>query len=178
VVDIGCGDGLLDSLVLSQRPDLSIEGYDVLVRPNAHIAVHPYDGRQLPCADRLFDAVVLIDVLHHTHDPRIVLGEAARVTRRSIVIKDHFADGFLASATLRFMDHIGNAHHGIALPYNFLTSKQWDMLFVELGLHKSAEITSLGLYPWFAAWVFERSLHFIARLDLAAVKESNFQNHS
>ena len=37
VLDVGCGSGDLAALILSQRPDLHIEGLDVLVRPGTAI---------------------------------------------------------------------------------------------------------------------------------------------
>ena len=51
VLDVGCGDGLLADLVLRQRPDLTVRGIDVLVRPETHIAVAPFDGHQIPYPD-------------------------------------------------------------------------------------------------------------------------------
>ncbi len=50
--------------------------------------------------------------------PARLLAEAKRVSRGGIVIKDHFREGVLADATLRFMDWVGNAQHGVVLPYN------------------------------------------------------------
>jgi hypothetical protein len=35
------------------------------------------------------------------------------------LIKDHTLNGFLAGLTLRFMDWVGNACYGIALPYHY-----------------------------------------------------------
>jgi SAM-dependent methyltransferase len=133
VLDIGCGDGSIDRLILEQRPDVSIEGLDVLVRPHTHIPVEPFDGSTIPYPDATFDAVTLVDVLHHTVDPLILLREARRVGKL-ILIKDHFREGFLAGLTLRFMDWVGNAHHGVILPYNYWTRKQWAEGLESLGL--------------------------------------------
>ena len=46
---------------------------------------------------------MFVDVLHLTDDPVLLLREAARVARNTIVIKDHTLDGFAAAATVRFM---------------------------------------------------------------------------
>ena len=35
--------------------------------------------------------------------------------------------GFLAGPTLRFMDWIGNARHGVALPYNYWSAQEWTL---------------------------------------------------
>ena len=164
VLDVGCGDGLLASRLLEAVPDVSISGIDVLVREAAAIPVEPYDGQTIPHPDRSFDVVLLVDVLHHTDDPALLLAEARRVARRAIVIKDHCRNGFLAGPTLRFMDWVGNAAHGVRLPYNYWARSQWRKAFAELGLSIESWQSELGLYPFPAGLWFDRSLHFIARL--------------
>lgn len=164
VLDVGCGDGIIDHLIQQMRPDVTIEGIDVLVRPNPKIPVKSFDGSIIPFPDAGFDAAMFIDVLHHTEDPFVLLKEGARVAKR-ILIKDHLREGFLSAATLRFMDWFGNAHHGVALPYNYWSLDQWNAAFSALDATLSQMISSLGLYPAPASWVFERNLHFIAKLD-------------
>ena len=165
VLDIGCGDGEIDSSILKLRHDLSIEGIDVLVRPHTAVPVRPFDGSRIPYPDRSFDVALMVDVLHHSSNPRNLLREASRIAD-IIVIKDHLLEGFLATPTLRLMDFIGNAHHGVALPFNYLSEAEWTRAFEELGLVIEEKRGSLGLYPAFASWMFERKLHFIARLRL------------
>lgn len=164
VLDVGCGDGRIDSLVKAMRPDVVIEGIDVLVRPETHIPVRPFDGRTIPFPDASFDSVVFVDVLHHTDDPAILLAEAARVARRAVVIKDHCRDGFLAGPTLRFMDWVGNARHGVALPYNYWPERRWRAAFERLGLAVEEWKGAVDLYSWPASMVFGRGLHFVSRL--------------
>jgi hypothetical protein len=93
-----------------------------------------------------------------------LLAEAARVARRAVVIKDHLREGLLADATLRFMDRVGNRRHGVALPHNYWTRDRWREAFQRCGLAVDRWSERLGLYPWPAAWVFDRSLHFVARM--------------
>lgn len=164
LLDVGCGDGRIDALIQRQRPDLSIEGIDVLVRPETMIPVTPFDGQRIPFPDRSFDVVMFVDVLHHTDAPETLLAEAARVCRAAVLVKDHCADGFLAWPTLRFMDWVGNARHGVALPYNYWPERRWRASFDRLGLRAEGWMQELGLYPWPASMVFERGLHFAARL--------------
>jgi hypothetical protein len=94
----------------------------------------------------------------------VLLREAARVARRAVVIKDHTLDGLLAGPTLRFMDHVGNARHGVALPYNYWPRRRWVEAFRELALEVEVWREDLRLYPRPADWVFGRSLHFVAKL--------------
>ena len=171
VLDVGCGDGLLAKLMGQLRPDISIEGIDVLVRPGTHIPVHAFDGKRIEFPDKSFDAVMFVDVLHHTNDPEILIAEAMRVARSCILIKDHTQDGILARRTLAFMDWVGNAHHGVALPYNYWPVAKWREMFSRRGLVVEAWEDRLGIYPWWARRVFERKLHFIARVGMSAARE-------
>jgi len=166
ILDIGCGDGMIDRLIMKQRPDVSIEGIDPLVRPSTHIPVRPFDGERIPHSDSSFDAVMFVDVLHHTSNPLLLLREAVRVGRM-ILIKDHLRNGLLAGTTLRLMDWIGNARHRVVLPYNYLSKSEWEAAFDDLGLRANHMNLSLGLYPPPLSWIFERGLHFIASFDKA-----------
>jgi SAM-dependent methyltransferase len=165
VLDVGCGDGGLARLVMDGRPDVTLEGIDVMIRPRSVIPVGLYDGRVIPHPDRSFDVVMFVDVLHHTGDPVGLLREAARVARTAVVVKDHAAEGLLAYPTLRFMDRLGNCRHNVALPYNYLTLRQWRQAFDQLGLVAACWTDRLSLYPLPADLVFGRRLHFLARLE-------------
>lgn len=164
VLDVGCGDGSIDLLLMRRQPELSIQGIDVLQRPHPHIPVSLYDGHRIPFADDHFDCVMFVDVLHHTDDIPGLLKEASRVARRFVVIKDHLQESALDHQTLRFMDWIGNAPHGVSLPYRYLSRAEWTRAFAEAGLEVDRWDGRLGLYPPPASWLFDRNLHFTARL--------------
>jgi len=166
VLDVGTGDGLLAKLLSERRPDLALEGVDVLPRPTSHIPVRLFDGQSLPYPNKSFDVVLLVDVLHHTTDPVLLLREAVRVATRALVIKDHSRQGFAAGLTLRLMDMVGNARHGVSLPYNYWSPSQWQEAAEALQLRTDKKLTDLKLYPRFADWIFGRSLHFIAHLSV------------
>jgi len=160
VLDVGCGDGLIDRMITDEN-GVSIEGIDTLVRPKTHIPVRAFDGVILPYPDQSVDVVMFVDVLHHTEDPQVLLTEAARVGR-NVLIKDHLREGLLARETLRLMDWVGNAHHGVVLPYNYLSQSEWNNLFREIGLRIIHMDTSIDLYPAPFCWIFGRQLHFVA----------------
>lgn len=166
VLDVGCGDGELSSLIMQKRPDVKITGIDVLLRPHSRIPVMLYDGQNFPAAANEYDAVMFNDVLHHTEDPLSLLKEASRVARHSIILKDHTLNGFLAGPTLRFMDWIGNARHGVVLPYNYWPKQKWVDGFSSLNFSVDKWTADLKLYPSWADWMFGRTLHFVARLGL------------
>jgi 2-polyprenyl-3-methyl-5-hydroxy-6-metoxy-1,4-benzoquinol methylase len=125
ILDVGCGDGLIGEMVMAARPEASIQGIDIFLRPQLRIRVLEYDGIRIPHSDQSFDVVLLLDVLHHTTDPMSLLREARRVSQKFIIIKDHNRDGLGAGSLLRFMDWVGNAPHGVVLPYNYWSSGQW-----------------------------------------------------
>ncbi|MDD2762703.1 MAG: class I SAM-dependent methyltransferase [Opitutaceae bacterium] len=164
VLDVGCGDGLIDSLILAARPDLSLSGIDVLVRPVSHIPVQAFDGHSIPLPAGAVDIVMFIDVLHHTDDPTALLAEGRRVARQGILLKDHLTDPFLAWPTLRLMDFAGNVQHGVALPYHYWSRAQWQEAFGRLGLRTANWTESVDLYPALVSWLFGRGLHFVALL--------------
>jgi SAM-dependent methyltransferase len=165
ILDVGCGDGQIDLLITQKRPDVSIQGIDVLVRPQTYVPVTSFDGGKIPHPDASFDVVMFVDVLHHCLHPEQLLAEAKRVTRKSILLKDHTRDGLLARPTLRFMDWFGNAHHGVSLPYNYWSRSQWHDCFHSLGLEVRQWRDRLSLYARPATWLFDRKLHFIASLE-------------
>jgi SAM-dependent methyltransferase len=152
----------------AKRPDLSIRGIDVLPRDRTHIPVEVFDGRVIPFDDQSFDTVLFSDVLHHTADPAVLLREARRVALHSVLIKDHNRNGLAAGARLRFMDWVGNARFGVALPYNYWRENQWRTAWQQIGLCPERLITNLGLYPMPANSVFGARLHFVALLTKCA----------
>ena len=163
VLDVGCGDGLISSLLRSRRADIDVRGIDVLPRSATHIPVQVFDGTSIPFEDASFEIALFSDVLHNTENPAILLREARRVAKR-VLIKDHYRKGIAAGARLRFMDWVGNARFGVALPYNYWTEKQWNTAWQEVGLQPERLITRLDLYPGYAEWFFGANLHFIAML--------------
>ena len=168
LLDVGCGDGRITRAVGDRSPGMEVTGLDVFLRAETAVPVTLYDGDRLPFDDNSYDVVMMVDVLHHSDEPQIVLGEARRVARQAVLIKDHCLDGALAYQTLRLMDWVGNAQHSVALPYNYWPRARWFEACNEMGLTVATWHTKLGLYPAPFRPLFERSLHFVARLDVPA----------
>ena len=164
VLDVGCGDGLLAARIAERVAGIEVRGYDTRVRPETAVPVARFDGARLPEPDGAFDAVLLIDTLHHAADPMALLREARRVARRALVVKDHRTARPLAWTTLSLMDRVGNRRHGVALPYHYWSEREWEAAWSELGWEPDHYRTRLGLYPWPASLLFERGLHFLARI--------------
>ena len=162
VLDVGAGDARVAALLAERRPDLKLRCIDVDPRDDAQLPVEAFDGAKIPFDDRSFDAALLIDVLHHTLDPLALLREVRRVSPDRIVLKDHALDGAFAGVTLRLMDWLGNARHGVPLPYNYWPQAIWRDAFARLGLEIRGWEDDLGVYPWPASWIFDRRLHLLA----------------
>ncbi|MBF9030337.1 methyltransferase domain-containing protein [Rhodobacterales bacterium HKCCE3408] len=168
LLDVGTGDGRIAAMIAGRAPGASVEGIDVMLRPSTHIPVTLFDGKTIPHPDNSFDAVSFVDVLHHTDDPGALIAEAARVARRAVLIKDHLSETLLDHATLRFMDWVGNAPHGVVLPYNYASRSTWDRWFEAAGLEMDSFTTDVPLYPAPFSAIFGRGLHFVASLTPAA----------
>lgn len=165
VLDVGSGDGQLAAGLQQLRPDCRFEGIDVLVRDDTAIPVRYFDGLTIPAGDKSVDAVLIVDVLHHAVDPELLLREASRVARRCVIVKDHVREGIGAKATLRLMDWVGNAHHGVRLPYNYWTPAQWNSALAQAGLEARTWRRDLALYRAPFTWLCDRTLHVLALLE-------------
>lgn len=177
VLDVGCGDGRIARLIADKRPDISIRGIDVRERNDAVMPIDTFDGKSIPYDERSFDVVMFVDVLHHANEPVTLLREAVRVARRAIVIKDHIAEGSFDCLTLRVMDWVGNARHGVALPYDYWSLAKWHCVFDELGLTINSWESNLKLYPLPADLILGRTLHFIALLGMPSECEVRVQRN-
>ena len=165
ILDVGTGDGSIAHNIKKQKLAAEVAGIDVLIRPKTAIPVKQFDGQKIPYNDDSYDIVLFVDVLHHTNDPQVLLNEAARVAKKYVIIKDHHKNGLFARQTLRFMDWVGNARFGVALPYNYWSQEEWENGYRKAGLIITERRTSLKLYPVWADWLFGRSLHSIVLLE-------------
>ena len=164
LLDVGCGDGTLARAVVRRRPEIEANGVEVRARPQTAIPVREFDGRQLPFADRSFDVVMLVDVLHHAEEPHLLLSEVARVAANCVIIKDHLTGAWLSHERLRLMDWVGNIGHGVPLRYAYWSPEQWRDAFRDARLREVDRRERLGLYGPTLRWLFERRLHFVSRL--------------
>jgi SAM-dependent methyltransferase len=164
VLDVGCGDGTVSSLIAQLRPDVSICGVEFLVRPGCKIECRAFDGASLPFPDESFDVCLFVDVLHHTGDPEILLREAVRVSRSFVLLKDHLDENVFDDATLRFMDWVGNRPHGVVLTYNYQSRAEWAEHFSRCGLAEASWSTQVPLYPAPFSLLVGRGLHFVSLL--------------
>ncbi|MBU4353415.1 methionine biosynthesis protein MetW [Candidatus Parcubacteria bacterium] len=91
VLDVGCGDGLfLNALaqkeVLASGVDISEEGVKKCGEKGLDASVVDISIENLPFQDGAFDTVIMLDVLEHLYAPEALLQEAARVSKKYIII--------------------------------------------------------------------------------------------
>lgn len=166
VLDLGCGRGDLTMALKAARPQVSFTGLDVLPHPvRAGVALAVYDGEHVPYGDASFDWVMLITVLHHTDDYRLLLAEARRVARKGIIILDHQYTNWIDWLTLAFIDWPGNVPFGVHTPFNFSTRGQWLALFGELGLKESRHEDGVAHFGPALAPLLGRNLHFVSVVE-------------
>lgn len=164
ILDIGAGDGKIDRMLIDSC-NVNITGIDVLVRETTYIPIKEYNGAHINLSDNEINTTMMIDMLHHTDDPKSVFKEAVRVSNKYIIIKDHIVSGWWSRLKLKMMDYVGNKHYSVRLPYNYLTKKQWSNMFKEEHLKIIHTKTNLNLYKGLFHFLFDSNLHFIVILE-------------
>jgi ubiquinone/menaquinone biosynthesis C-methylase UbiE len=168
VLDIGCGSGMLGDAVLKHGncpKGVTYSGLERQKRGGEPIEVMEHQSGPLPFPDQSFDVVILADVLHHEKQEAFLLGEAARLSRRCVVVKDHKPEGFLGFWRVCFLDWAANNPYNVKCLYRYHTSGEWQALFAELGLTPVQEDTSIDLYPQVFNLIFGRRLQYFAVLQ-------------
>jgi SAM-dependent methyltransferase len=118
VADVGCGDGVLLTLLGQRGVGERRHGYEIseraveLARGRPEIErVERFDGTALPVADGTYDLGVLSHVLEHVPDPLPLLRETARACR-AVVVEVPLEDNVAASrpAAQAGREAIGHLH--------------------------------------------------------------------
>jgi SAM-dependent methyltransferase len=134
VLDLGASCGRLACKLSERLPQIDFVGIDSHVQTQTYIPILKYNGSEIPYPDHYFDCVMMVDIIHHAEHPDIILKEAKRVTKKYILIKDHYWINELDLVLLKFADYIGNKPYGVNLPYNFLKIADWTGLTTNLNL--------------------------------------------
>lgn len=91
VLDIACGDGLLMSALkkkgaIASGVDISEEAVKKCKSKGLDVSLFDIATEKLPFGNDTFDTVTMLDVLEHLYAPEVLLREAVRVSKRSIII--------------------------------------------------------------------------------------------
>ncbi|REK12865.1 MAG: methyltransferase domain-containing protein [Planctomycetota bacterium] len=175
VLDVGCGSGMLGGRIQTHPKlpaDVTVRGLEKVPRGGEPIDVVQYASGDFPFDDDAFDVVILADVLHHEEQEEALLREAARVCRRTLVIKDHKPEGLLAYQRICFLDWAANNPHGVRCLYRYHSQREWHQMFEKLGLSPAEELTSIALYPPVFNFVFGKRLQYFVALRTSGVKHA------
>jgi len=164
VLAIGSCEGAIAAGINRLKPVLFIEGVEVEVRSGASIPTREFDGLHLDYPDGAFDWCFLVDRIHCSDEPEVLLQEAARVCRKGLVIKDFLRDGTLARPTLRFMDNVWRRQCAKRLPCCYWSPQEWVRNISAANLTVDVWCDRLYLYPWWSDWAIGRGLHVLTRL--------------
>lgn len=92
VADVGCGDGVLLTLLARRGVGEVLHGFEISERAVAIAAGRPeververFDGASLPVAVGTYDLGVLSHVLEHVPEPAALLAEVARACRAVVI---------------------------------------------------------------------------------------------
>jgi len=118
IADVGCGDGVLMTLLAQRGVGEVRHGYDISERAVSAARTRPeiehaerFDGHTLPVPDGAYDLGVLSHVLEHVPDPLPLLRETARACR-AVVVEVPLEDNASASrpSAQRGREAIGHLH--------------------------------------------------------------------
>lgn len=142
VLDIGCGAGRVASGFRQFLGSRFVVGVDVANRFGADVAIPclQFDGARLPFRDGAFDAVTLINVLHHVA-PSVrtqLLTECRRVVAGGpIIVKDHVVRQRGDRTRLHLLDVLGNLPTGGMVKAEYLTDDEMRSLLQGVGYERA-----------------------------------------
>ena len=128
VLDVGCGIGYALQ-VLEQDFGCEALGCDVVTPPIPLKRFVRFDGNRLPYADKSIDVVLLIFVLHHAEEPKVLLREASRIARRAVVVVEDTPRNRLEQRWGTVHIRSFNRRHGIPWQGEVRAEGEWRALF-------------------------------------------------
>jgi ubiquinone/menaquinone biosynthesis C-methylase UbiE len=131
LIDIGCGSAHIAKALKELGHLVTL----LDIKNNSYFSEFSpviYDGNTIPFADNTFDVSLLLTVLHHINDPVATLAEAARVSKRIIVIEDLY-DGWVQKYLTFAMDSCMNLEF-FGHPHSNKTGLEWKSVFKAMNL--------------------------------------------
>ncbi len=142
VLDVACGTGEFERLLLNDHPDQTVVGVDLSMQmlnqaqrkleafPN--VTFQLATARSLPFNDQKFDVVASANAFHYFDDPAIALAEMHRVLRSSgrLVLIDWCRDDWLCwlcDVVLRWIDPSHQQCYTQAELHGLLTAAQFEI---------------------------------------------------
>lgn len=141
ILDVGCGNGRPAQILMQKKNSVLIYGLEIILRKTCLIKTIRFDGWNFPFADKSFDGVMFIFVLHHCN-PNMqerLLEEASRVSKSWVIIMEALSYptiiGSLKIIFFGLLDMITNIPLGIPVPLKFRTRESWSCIMKNNGMH-------------------------------------------
>lgn len=120
LLDVGCGTGILLSMLAKAHPNISLAGVDLTKgmlkiarnRLSKEVELKEGEAEALPFEDTTFDLVISSSMFHYIRRPEVALAEAKRVLKvgGKLVITDWCADYFSVQLLSLFLEIFNAAH--------------------------------------------------------------------
>jgi SAM-dependent methyltransferase len=151
VLDYGAGTGLLSEWLAERigvRPTMA-DLVEYSNRRRRFPFIKMQDPFHVAAADGEFDAVILLFALHHNpyEAQDKVLGEAARLFRRRLIVIEDTPFHRVDHAFNVFWDKVLNLRHGVPTPFTFRGVDEWLAIFQEHGLEATTVESYRPLWP-------------------------------
>ncbi len=140
VLSVGCGSGDIEKII-KFNGSKEILGLEISKSENPKIPIMLYDGENFPFENNSFDTVLFVYCLHHTKNLQEIhrlMEEAARVSKKEILILDHVYNNILERIGLIIFDYCWNKLFYLKLKmpitFNYLKEVEWRKLFDDMCL--------------------------------------------
>ncbi|MFX1283154.1 MAG: class I SAM-dependent methyltransferase [Promethearchaeota archaeon] len=147
ILDLGAGNGFL-ALEIKKQLKKEVKLVDIVDYNYTDLPLVLYNPEnKLPLGDKEIDTTILYTVLHHASDPEHLLEEAARITKKRLVIIEGYIEEEDIRMTNCFFDWFYNRVIGdedIVVPLNFLKVNGWKKLLQSHGF-ETTETVYLGI---------------------------------
>jgi ubiquinone/menaquinone biosynthesis C-methylase UbiE len=161
VLDIGAGGGwIAKNISISRGAEVTLLDVEDLNRTDLPLRV--YDGQNVPFPDASFDDSLLLFVLHHCEDSIRVLLEAARVSRKRIIIfEDTFHTPFEKFLTC-VNDWISNSPFFLSnpsqmnMPFHYRRVEEWEDIFQKFSLKMKFKKVTAHLITRHVLFILEK----------------------
>jgi len=135
VLDLGCGSGIITKQIQKDL-NVNIKGIDIVDMRVVDIPFEKYNGKDLSfLEDNSFDVVLISYVLHHTENPKEILKQVKRITKKYIIIYEDLYEGFLGKICCNIHGKVFNNYiQKNNIQAKFFSEKEWEENFNNLNL--------------------------------------------
>lgn len=164
MLDFGCGDLSVSSLLKEKNNSLKITGVDIVKLKNIpnNISFVCYGGKRLPFRNNTFDTVFAFYVLHHCNDAKGSFNECLRVAKKRVIVIESVARFPMETKFMSVVDKFYNLWkpESISSADQFLTLKEWNKIFKNSKINKTIQrkiaiMPQPFFLPFGASYLFE-----------------------